>query len=75
MASIFGVTHGVIFINYLEKGRTISGAYYAALLDPVVNKIRKKRPHLQKKKILFHDDNTPPLTSKIPQVKKHESGF
>ena len=42
--------HGVIFIVYLEKGRAITGAYYAALLDRLVDEIRKKRPHLKKKK-------------------------
>ena len=30
MASIFEDAHGVIFNEYLEKGRTITGAYYAA---------------------------------------------
>ena len=44
---------GLVF----KKGRAITGAYYAALSDRLVNEIRKKRPHLKKKKILFHDDN------------------
>ena len=29
MASIFWDSQGVIMIDYLEQGRTISGAYYA----------------------------------------------
>ena len=33
MVSIFWDAHRLIFIEYLEKGRTITGAYYAALLD------------------------------------------
>ena len=33
MASVFWNAHGVIVIDYLEKGRTISGAYYSALSD------------------------------------------
>ena len=33
MASAFWDSHGVIFIEYLEKGWTITGAHYAALLD------------------------------------------
>ena len=37
--------------------------------------IRKKRPHLKKKKILFNDDNAPSHTSNIAQAKKHELGF
>ena len=36
MASVFWDSHGKIFIDYLEKGRTITGAYYAALVDRLV---------------------------------------
>ena len=53
MASVCWDAHGIIFIEYLEKGRTITGAYYAALLDRLTNEIRKKRPHLKKKKSFF----------------------
>ena len=50
----------------------ITREYYAALLDRLVDKIRKKRPRLKKKIILFHDDNAP---LNIAQAKKHELGF
>ncbi|KAF7277355.1 hypothetical protein GWI33_008520 [Rhynchophorus ferrugineus] len=33
MASVFWDTHGKIFIDYLEKGRTINSDYYIAILD------------------------------------------
>ena len=33
MASVFWDAHGVIFIDNLEKGGKITGAYYAGLLD------------------------------------------
>ena len=42
MVSIFWDVHGVNFIDYLEKGKRITGAYYAALLDRLVHEIRKK---------------------------------
>ena len=74
LASVFWDAHGVIFIDYFQKGSIISGAYYAALLDRLVDEIRKKRPHL-KKKILFHDNNAPSHTSNITQAKKHELRF
>ena len=45
MANVFWDAHEVIFIDYLQKGRMITGAYYAALLDRLVDEIRKKRPH------------------------------
>ena len=48
-ASIIWDAHEVIFIDYLEKSITITGAYYTALVDRLVYEIRKKRPHLKKK--------------------------
>lgn len=55
MAIVFWDSRGVVLIDYLEKGKTkITGTYYASLLDKLKAEIVKKRPHLQKKKILFH---------------------
>ena len=48
-----------LFIDYLEKGKTITGEYYSNLLTRLDEKIREKRPSLQKKKIIFHQDNAP----------------
>ena len=56
MANVFWDAHGVITIEYLEKGRAVTRGYCAALLDRLVDDIRKKRPHLKMKKILFHDE-------------------
>jgi hypothetical protein len=47
------------FINYLENGKTITGEYYPNLLTRLDEKIREKRPGLQMKKIIFHQDNAP----------------
>ncbi|KAG5337044.1 SETMR methyltransferase, partial [Acromyrmex charruanus] len=46
----------IIHINYLPSKQTINGDYYAALLDHN-NILKKTRPHLAKKKVLFHQDN------------------
>jgi len=46
----------IILINYLEKGRTINGEYYAALLNQLNDIIKAKHLHLAKKKMLFHDN-------------------
>ena len=75
MASVSWDAHGTIFFDYLEKGRTITEAYYAALLDRMVDEIRKKRPHWKKKKILFHVDNAPSHPPNIAQAKEHELCF
>ena len=47
MASIFWDASGIIFIDYLEKGKTITGEYYCTLLDKLDEEIKKKRPHLK----------------------------
>jgi len=57
MASVFWDAEGILFIDYLEKGKTITGAYYSNLLTRLDEKIREKRPGLQKKQIIFHQDN------------------
>ena len=75
VASVFWDAYEVIFIDYLEKGRTVTGTYYAALLDRLVDEIRKKRPHFKMKKIHFHGRNAPSHTSNIAQAKKHELGY
>lgn len=75
MASVFWDARGIIFIDYLEKGKTITGPYYSELLDRLNAEIKKKRPYLKKKKVLFHHDNAPAHKSVIAQSKLHELGY
>jgi histone-lysine N-methyltransferase SETMAR len=55
----FWDAEGILFIDYLEKGKTITGEYYSNLLTRIDEKIREKRPGLQKKKIIFRQDSAP----------------
>ena len=75
MATVFWDSHGVILIDYLQKGKSITGAYYASLLDKLKAELAEKRPHLQKKKVLFHQDNAPSHTSAVAMAKIHELWF
>lgn len=75
MASVFWDTHGVIFIDYLEKGKSINSDYYIDLLVRLKEEIAKKRPHMQRKKILFHQDNAPCHKSMKTMAKLNELGF
>jgi len=50
MESVFWDTEGILFIDYLEKGETITGEYYSNILTRLDEKIREKRLDLQKKK-------------------------
>ena len=57
MATVFWDACGVIHIDYLQKRRTINGEYYTNLLERFKKDLKKKRAHLAKKKVLFHQDN------------------
>ena len=47
---VFLDAQGILFINYLKKGRTINSEYYKALLVHLKEKIAKKRLQIKKKK-------------------------
>lgn len=75
MASVFWDAHGIIFIDYLEKGKTINSDYYIGLLERLKAEIAKKRPQMKKKKVLLHQDNAPCHKSLKTMAKLHELGF
>lgn len=72
LATVFWDAHGIIHIDYLEKGKTITGVYYAELLARFDADLKRKRPHLAKKKVLFHQDNAPAHKSAISMAKLQE---
>ena len=57
LASVFWDVQGILFIDYLEKGRTLNSKYHIALLVCLKEENAKKRPQMKKKKVLFHQDN------------------
>ena len=69
MASVFWDMHGILLIDFFPKGQTINSDYYIALLDRLEDAIKKKRPHMAKKKPLFQQDNTPVHKSMKTMVK------
>ena len=68
MATIYWESHGIILMDYLQKGKTITGGYYASLLDLFGAILKEKRPHLAKK-VLIHHNNAPAHTSAIATAK------
>jgi histone-lysine N-methyltransferase SETMAR len=60
MALVFWDAEGILFIDYLEKGKKITREYYSNLLTRLdEKKFMRKDPVLQKKKIIFHQDSAP----------------
>ncbi|QQP51330.1 Mariner transposase [Caligus rogercresseyi] len=72
MATVFWDARGVIHIDYLQKGRTMNGEYYTSLLDRFNEDLKKKRPHLAKKKVIFHQDNARVHTCVVSMAKFYE---
>ena len=75
MATVFWDSHGIILIDYLQKGKTSTEAYYPSLLFKLKAELTEKWPHLQKNKILFHLDNEPSHISAVAMAKIHELQF
>lgn len=75
MASIFWDSEGVIMIDYLGKGTTITGEYYTSLINKLREKIKEKRRGKLTKGILYHQDNAPAHTSRLALNAIHEAGF
>ena len=68
MATVVWDACGITLIDFLEKGKTITGLYYTSLLDHLYEEI-KKLPHLRKKKILVYQYNAPAHGSGIVSAK------
>ena len=50
---------GMLMVDYLQKGQTINGTYYASLLRQLRENIKLKRHRKLSKGVLFHQDNAP----------------
>ena len=75
LAGVFWDVQGILFIDYLEKERTINREYYIALLVHLKKEITKKQLQMNKKKVLFHQDNAPCHKTITTMAKLHELHF
>ena len=60
---------------YLQKGRTINGAYYANLPKQLRKAIQAKRPGKWTKGVLFHQKDVPSHNSVVAMAAVHDCGF
>lgn len=75
MATVFWDVRGIIFVDYLEKEKTITDKYYVDLLQRLNDEIKVKWPYLTQENVLFHQDNTLAYTSTAAIVKIYELSF
>jgi histone-lysine N-methyltransferase SETMAR len=53
MASVFWNAKDILFIDYVEKGKTITGEFYSNLLTRLDEKFAKKTRFAKKKKYIY----------------------
>ena len=75
MASIFWDAKGVLLMDFLRKGETVTGMYYSSLLDKLRVAINEKRKGMLSKGVLLHADNAPAHSSALAVGKVYECGF
>ena len=75
MASVFWDAKGIVFMDYLQKGKTINGEYYAKLLRELRQAIKSKQPGKLTKGVLLHQDNAPAHKSLVAIFAVHDCSF
>ena len=66
---------GVIMLDFLPKRRTITGVYYANLLDQLRTVIREKCRGKLSKGVLLQQDNARVLTCKVTMDAVERNGY
>ena len=75
IASVFWDAKGIVFIDYLQKGKIINEEYYATLLRELRQAIKSKRPGKLTKGVLLHQDNAAAHKSLVAMSAVHDCGF
>ena len=75
MAIVVWDAKGVIMLDFLPKRSTITGVYYANLLDQLRTAIREKRRAKLSKSVLLQQDNTRVPTCKVAMDAVERNGY
>ena len=75
LATVFWDAKGVIMLDFLPKRRTITGVYYANLLDQLRSAIREKRRGKLSKGVLLQQDNARVHTCKVAMDAVERNGY
>ena len=75
IATVFWDTKGVIMLDFLPKRSTITGVYYANLLDQLRTAVRGKRRGKFYKGVLLQQDNARVPTFKVAMDAVERNGY
>ena len=62
-------------VDYLQRGATITGLYYADLIHKLRDAIKEKRRGKLRRKVLLHQDNAPSHKSLVAMTAISTAGF
>ena len=65
MATVFWDAEGVIMVDFLDKGKTVTCVYYEQVLHKLRAALQEKRPGKLHQRVLFHYDNAHAHRSKL----------
>jgi len=75
MTSVFWDSEGVLVVDYLEQGKTVTGVYYTGLVHKLCEAIKSKCGGKLTEGVLLHHDIAPAHTSHVAMTAIHECGF
>ena len=75
MATVFWDAKGVIVLDFLPRRSTITGVYYANLLDQLRTAVREKRRGKLSKGVLLQQDNARVHTCKVAMDAVEWNGY
>ncbi|CAK1581907.1 unnamed protein product [Parnassius mnemosyne] len=75
METVFGDSEGILLINYKDKGDSITGNYYASILEQFQEAIKEKRWGKSTKGILLLHDKAPVHECHVAMAAMQKVGF
>ena len=75
MMTVFWDQRGVVMMDFLAKGTTINGAYYASLLKKLRNSIKTERRGMLTRGVRLLQDNAPVHNLHVAQTETRSCGY
>lgn len=75
MLTVFWDQRGVVMMDFLAKGTTITGTYYASLLQKLREAIKTERRGMLTKGVRLLQDNVPVHNAHVAQTKARSCGY
>ena len=75
MAVIFWDSEGILLIDCVPRGQTVTGTYYSSMLPKLRQNIKDKRRGMLRAGVILHHDNAAVHTCKLTTAEIRQCGF